>query len=104
MAKFLLAYLGEHTPTEPDVSQATMTVWRKWFEGMGEAVVDGCNPAMTSKTVTRQSVADDGGANPVCGYSILQTDRFEAACETTKTCPMVVDAAGSVEVAEIHEM
>ena len=68
------------------------------------AVVDGGNPVGVSKTVTSKGVEDNGGPNPVSGYSIVQADTIEKACELAKGCPIHDDADGSVEVAEIHEM
>ena len=53
------------------------------------------------KTVSAKGVADNGGANPTSGYTIVKADNIEAACEMANTNPMVADG-GSVEVAEIH--
>jgi len=49
-------------------------------------------------------VADDGGANPISGYTVISADSIEAATELAKGCPMVVNGNGSVEVAEAVEM
>ena len=104
MPKFLFAYHGGTTPTSEDEIQETMSAWMAWFEGIGEATVDPGNPVMQSYTVSGSGVADNGGSNPVSGYTIVNADNMEAACEIAKGCPMVTDGSGSVEVAEIHEM
>ena len=75
-----------------------------WFGGMGDAVVDGGNPLGMSKTLTSGGVTDDGGANPVSGYSIVNAADMDAAVEMAKGCPMVADGSGSVEIAERLDM
>ena len=78
--------------------------WGAWYESMGAAVVDGGGPAGMSKTVSAEGVADNGGANPVSGLTIVEAADQDAACEMAKGCPMVVDGNGSVEVAEVIQM
>lgn len=104
MPKFMFAYHGGHTPTDPAEQKATMDAWMAWFGAMGDKVVDGGNPVLASKTVTRDAVTDDGGPNPLSGYSVVSADSYEEACDMAKGCPMVADRSGSVEVCEIHEM
>ena len=104
MPKFMFTYHGGSAPQTPEEGEKVMAKWTSWLGGMGAAVVDGGNPDGVSKTVTAGGVADGGGANPVSGYGIVQADTIEAACELAKGCPILEDADGSVEVAEIHEM
>lgn len=104
MPKFIFAYHGGSAPeTEEDRNQV-MTAWTNWFGNMGDAIVDGGNPVLQSKTVTKDAVTDDGGPNPLSGYTIISAADYDTACEIAKDCPMVVDGSGSVEVCEIHEM
>lgn len=104
MPDFIFAYHGGKTPESPEEGQKVMAAWMAWFEGMGAAVVQPGNPVGLSKTVSAAGVADDGGANPLSGYSVVRADTIEAACEMARGCPMVADGSGSVEVAEIVEM
>lgn len=104
MPDFIFAYHGGKTPESPEEGQKVMAAWMAWFEGMGAAVVQPGNPVGLSKTVSAAGVADDGGANPLSGYSVVRADTIEAACEMARGCPMVADGSGSVEVAEIAEM
>ena len=55
-----------------------------------------------SKTVTASGVEDNGGSNPLSGYTLVNADSIEAACEMAKGCPILVD--GTIEVAETMEM
>ena len=104
MPKFILAYHGGSTPTGPEEQQKVMSAWSAWFDGLGGAVVDAGNPVGRSRTVTKDGVSGNGGANPISGYSVVEAADQDAACEMARGCPMVVDGSGSVEVAQIHEM
>ncbi len=48
-------------------------------------------------------VTDDGGSNPVTGYSFFEADDLEAAIKAAQDCP-ILEAGGSVEVAEVVAM
>ena len=76
--------------------------WRSWFDRIGAAIVDPGNPVGMAKTVSAEGVTDDGGANPLSGYTIIHTESIDQAVELAKACPIMVD--GSIEVAEIHEV
>lgn len=104
MPDFIFAYHGGKAPESPEDGQKAMAAWRGWFEAMGAAVVQPGNPVGLSKTVSAAGVADDGGANPLSGFSVVRAETIAAACEMAKGCPMVADGSGSVEVAEIVEM
>ena len=99
MAKYLYIYHGGSKP-EPEDFMTVMAAWMGWFQGMGDAVVDGGNPVGKSYTVNSDgSVANDGGSNPAGGYSLVEAESLEAALEMAKGCP-ILQAGGSVEVAE----
>ncbi|MEW7008296.1 MULTISPECIES: YciI family protein [unclassified Lentilitoribacter] len=104
MPKYVFAYHGGKTPESEEEGAKVMAAWTTWFEQLGSAIVDGGAPVGQSKTVSISSVTDDGGANPISGYSIIQADTFDAATDMAKGCPMVIDSSGTVEVAEIHVM
>ncbi|MEO1168871.1 MAG: YciI family protein [Pseudomonadota bacterium] len=102
MPKYVFAYHGGKAPESPEEGAEVMAKWNSWFETMGDAVVDGGNPVGPSKTVSAGGVAEDGGANPLSGYSIVQADTMDAAVEMAKGCPIMDH--GSVEVAEAMDM
>ncbi len=103
MPKYIFAYHGGAMPDTPEEGQKAMAAWGALMEGLGSALVDGGNPAGMSKTVSAGGVADDGGSNPISGYSLVNADTIEAACDMAKGCP-IIDGGGSVEVAEAVEM
>nr|WP_295461889.1 hypothetical protein [Mesorhizobium sp.] len=104
MPKYLLVYHGGSMPESEEEGQKIMQAWMAWFGEIGASVVDGGNPVGMSKTVmSDKSVADNGGANPVSGYSVLSADSLDGALMLAKGCPHLIDG-GTIEVAEIIEM
>lgn len=104
MPQFLFVYHGGTTPTDPAEIESTMAAWGAWFQNMGPALEIPGNPVGQSYTVSANGVADNGGANPASGFTVIKAENIEAATEMAKGCPMVVNGSGSVEVAEVHEI
>ncbi|SMO68769.1 YciI family protein [Ruegeria faecimaris] len=104
MPQFLFVYHGGTTPSDPAEVEATMAAWGAWFQNMGPSLEIPGNPVGQSYTVSSGGVVDNGGANPVSGFTVIKADSIDAANEMAKGCPMVVNGSGSVEVAEIHEI
>lgn len=104
MPQFMFAYHGGKAPDTPEDGERIMAAWQAWMGGMGDSLILPGAPVGASRTVSADGIANDGGVNPVSGYSVVRADTFEAACDMAKGCPMVVSGNGSVEVAEIVEM
>ena len=100
MPNFIYVYHGGKQPETPEETDRVMAAWGKWMQDNGASLVDPGNPVGMSKTVSSSGVADNGGANPASGYTIVSADNIEAACKIAKSNPMIADG-GSVEVAEI---
>jgi len=104
MAKYLYVYHGTGPmPQGQEEIDKAMQAWGSWFGQLGAAVVDGGNPVGKSTTVKNGSVIDNGGANPVSGYSIVQASSLDEAVAKAKGCPIHAHG-GSVEIAEILAM
>ena len=103
MAKFIFAYHGGSAPSDPAEIEKVMAAWNGWYGSMGDKVLDGGGPVGMSATVTSSGVADNGGSNPLSGFTIVSAASHDEACDMAKGCP-IVDDGGSVEVAEIMEM
>lgn len=99
MSNYILAYHGGHSPED---RAKFMARWKAWVEGLGDANVNPGNPVGKSSTVSASGVADDGGSNPLSGFSIVQADSMDAAIEMAKGCPHLEH--GTIEVAEMFEM
>lgn len=104
MPKFMFIYHGGGRPETPQEGARVMEAWTKWMGDIGASIVDGGNPAGDSKTVTASGVNDNGGANPVSGYTLVNAPDIDAACKLASGCPILENESGSVEVAEALEM
>ena len=102
MSTFIFAYHGGKMPDSPEEGQKLMKRWQDWMGGLGAALVEPGNPVGKSKTVSASGVTDDGGANPLSGYSIVEADSIEAAIEMAKGSPHLDH--GTIEIAPIVEM
>lgn len=103
MAKYLFAYHGGSMPESEAEVEAVMAAWGAWMGALGQALVDGGAPTTALATVGGDGVVDDGGSNPVTGYSFYEADDLEAAIKAAQDCP-IIDAGGTVEVAEVVAM
>jgi hypothetical protein len=104
MAKYLFVYHGGSRPETKDAQAKVMAAWGEWFGSMGKAVINGGNPVGKSWTVkSNGSVAKDGGANPVSGYSLIEAKDYDEAAAKAKGCPLL-GSGGSVEIAEAMDM
>ncbi len=104
MPKFIFAYHGGGMPETEEEGAKAMAAWQTWLGGMGTRCIDMGAPVGMSKTVRADGVADNGGANPLSGYTIIEASDIAAACEMAKGCPILEWDNGSVEVAPIVEM
>ncbi len=102
MPNYILAYHGGKMPETPEEGAKQMEKWKAWVGGLGDAVVNPGTPLGKSKTVSSDGVSDDGGSNPLLGFSIVKADSMDAALEMAKACPFL--EIGTVEVAEVMDM
>ena len=102
MPNFVFAYHGGRKPESPEEGAKLMAAWKAWLVGLGDAVVNPGTPLGMSKTVSSSGVSDDGGSNPLMGFSIVKADSMDAALEMAQACPHL--EIGTIEVAEAKEM
>ena len=103
MPDFIFAYHGGKMPDTPEEGEKVMAAWNDWYQGMGDHLVHGGGPVGKSSTVSSKGVTQDGGANPLSGFTIVKAKDHGEADKMAKGCP-ILDAGGSVEVAPIREM
>ncbi|WP_238368110.1 YciI family protein [Mesobacterium pallidum] len=101
MPKYLYVYHGGGMPEGEAAQAESMARWGAWMAKTGAALVDPGNPVGMSKTVGKDGVTDGGGADPCMGYTIVEAESLDAACDMARDNPMIADG-GRVEVAEIH--
>jgi len=103
MSEYIIAYHGGKKPESPEEGAKHMAKWKAWISDLGDAVVNPGTPLGPSKTVSSDGVADDGGPNPLSGFSIVRADSMDAALEMAKACP-TLDLDGTLEVAQVMKM
>ena len=111
MSKFLFIYRDPVQKSAPELSademQAHMQRWWDWLGSGQEAgwVVEMGDPLHpTGRTVQADQSITDGpyaeSKEMVGGYSIIQADDYDQACELAKGCP-IYETGGCVEVREV---
>ncbi|MBL4601009.1 MAG: hypothetical protein JKX93_18765 [Rhizobiaceae bacterium] len=103
MPNYVFAYHGGKRPESPEAGAQHMKNWHAWIDNLGEANVDPGHYLGMSKTVSASGITNDGGSNPLAGFSIVKADTIEGAMELAKTCPHL-SLEGTIEVAEVMEM
>jgi len=103
MANYIIAYHGGRKPESPEEGAKHMADWKTWLAVLGDAVVNPGTPLGKSRIVSADSVSDDGGDNPMSGFSVVEADSMDAALAMAKTCPFL-DMGGTLEVAEMMKM
>ena len=103
MPNFVFAFHGGKKPETPEGGKQMMEEWLAWMEASREKFVDIGHPVGMSKTVSAKGVEDNGGSNPLSGYSVIKADTIEEACELASSCPHL-NYEGSIEVAEAMDM
>ena len=104
MPKFILAFHGVPDINSPEEGQKMMQEWQAWNDGMRESILDEGNPVGISHTVHKDGVDENGGANPLSGFTFVEADDLNAACKLAEGCPLVTHGWGTVEVAECKDM
>jgi hypothetical protein len=103
MPDFIFAYhMTGNMPETPEEGAELMAKWQAWVAENSDALTNPGNPVGNSKTVSADGVADNGGSNPLCGYSVVTVGSIDAAVEIAKSCPHLV--IGTIEVAELMDM
>lgn len=98
MANYLLVYHGGSMPESPEEGARVMQAWTGWFAAIGDALVDGGNPASQTKNIAANGSVSDVSGGP-SGYSIIKADSIDAAVGIAKGCP-VLQGGASIEVVE----
>ena len=103
MANYIIAYRGGRRPETPEEGAEHKAKWHAWVGGLGDAVVNPGTPLGKTRIVSSSGVSDDGGPDPMSGFSVVTADSMEAALEMATACPFL-DVGGTLEVAEMMEM
>ena len=99
---FVFAYHGGKIPESPEEGAEHMAKFEAWVGSLGDAVVNPGHPLGKSKIVSSSGVSDNGGSNPLVGFSIVKADSMDAVLEMAKGYPHL--EIGTVEVVEMMGM
>lgn len=100
MKKFVFIYYGGGKPDNMSMDEV-MADWGKWYQEIGDKLVDGGNPFNDGgQEVTMKGVSDIGGAENwhSNGYTIVNAENMDAAVEISKGCPMLKHNADTAVV------
>ena len=103
MPNYIIAYHGGKQPESPEQGAEHMAKWKNWIAGLGEAAVNPGTPLSGTRIVSSSGVSDDGGSNPISGYSVVKADSMDAALEMARACPFL-DTGGTLEVAQMMQL
>ena len=96
MKKYVFLHCGYETPT-----QEIMDAWGKWFESIGDRIVDAGSPLGPGKEISHSGTKEmphDKAA--ITGYVVINADSMDDAVKIAKTCPIIT----SVRVYEAMSM
>jgi hypothetical protein len=102
MPDYILAYHPGTMPGNPEEGAKLQAEWKAWIGRLGDAVVNPGTPLGKSRTVSAAGVSDDGGPNPLMGFSVVRADSMDAALALARACPHL--KIGTIEVAEMKRM
>ena len=96
MKKFVIFHYGFEMPT-PEIMEA----WSKWFESIGEKIVDPGSPLGNGREISRSGTKElPMGSDSLTGYTVINAESIEEAEKIAKTCPMIT----SIQVYEAMSM
>ena len=96
MKKFIIFHYGYENPT-PEI----MGAWSKWFESIGDKMVDPGSPLGPGKEISASGTKElPLGLESLTGYTVINADSFDEAEKIAKSCPFIT----SVRVYEAMSM
>jgi hypothetical protein len=85
MKKYVFLSVGYVTPS-PEIQEA----WGKWFESIGDKIIDGGSPFGAAREITRDGTKElPLGLDSITGYTIINAENLEEAEKIAKTCPII---------------
>ena len=103
MANYVLVYSGGGMPETEAEQNAVIAAWGAWYEGLGQAVVDGGNPFGPSTSVAADGTVSQGAPPALSGYTVISADSLDAATEQAKSCPIRA-SGGRADVYETFQI
>lgn len=99
MGKYVyLYYAGK------DTDAGDNEAWGKWFEKLGDKLVDAGNPFNDGGQAVHKGGVMAVSDKPATGYSIVTADSMDEATEMANGCPLVASKDAAVCVYEALPM
>ena len=93
-----------HVESAVKPSEENMAAWGKWFETLGDKLVDGGNPFNGQAEAGIRDGVVSMDADTVAGYTIVKADNLEEAVEMAKGCPVATGSNCWLRVYETMPM
>jgi hypothetical protein len=103
MANYLLVYHGGSMPEGEAETAKVMAAWDAWYHQIGDALVDGGNPASATKVLSADGSVADGGPTSPTGYTIIRANSHDEAVDLARGCPVLAGGA-MIEVVETMDV
>jgi hypothetical protein len=87
-----------------EVSEAAMAAWGKWFETLGDKVVDGGNPFNPNEVAQIKDGKVTMDPDTGCGYAIVNANDLKEAVTMAMSCPVATGDDSWVQVYETMPM
>ena len=96
MKKFIIFHYGYENPT-PEI----MGAWGKWFESIGDKMVDPGSPLGPGKEISPSGTKElPLGTESLTGYTVIRATDMDEAEKIAESCPRIT----SVRVYEAMSM
>ena len=102
MAQFIIVYLGDEQPANPEEAKEHMEKYREWLKSLDDSLVSALNPLKDTHVVGANG-ATNGSSTAMSGFTIIEASSIEAAVELSRSCPFM-DIGGTLEVSELMQM
>ena len=87
MKKFVLLYIGTRRQPTPEAMEKI----NKWFEVLGERIVDSGNPLAPGTEIAQSQTKTLSQDNEdIIGYSIINAESVEEIEKLSKDCPTTI--------------
>lgn len=102
MKNYVFLYFYEKMDTPP--SEGAMAAWMKWFESLGDKIVDSGNPFINGAKAEVKDGVITKNDDFITGYSVVKAANLDEATAMAKSCPMAVGDDSWIRVYETGEM
>jgi hypothetical protein len=85
MKKFVFLSYGYTQPT-----QEIQKAWGKWFESIGDKLVDGGSPFAAGREILHSGTKElTLGPDSITGYCIINAENLDEAEKIAQACPII---------------